>query len=167
MLLLHNGFDTYVYSRGDPDGPCAEFIWSIGATFISSEHAKPAEMAWQVGEIDIVYEAAGASQLAFDVLPHLGHNGVFIFTGVPGRKRNVKIAGDTIMRNMVARNQVLIGTVNADSTSFQSAVKHLQVFESTWPGALRQLITGRFEMADFCEKATRKSGVKNVISVAD
>jgi threonine dehydrogenase-like Zn-dependent dehydrogenase len=166
MLLLHHGFDTYVYSRGEPDDPRANLIGSIGANFISSEHAKPEEMAAQVGEIDVVYEAAGASQLAFDVLPLLGHNGVFIFTGVPGRKGKVNVAGDEIMRNMVLRNQAVIGTVNADRTSFQSAVEHLAAFNTKWPAALRSIITGRSPMSEFCEKATHKDGIKNVVTLS-
>ena len=42
------------------------------------------QMAAEVGNIDLVYEATGASQLAFDVLKILGTNGLFILTGVPG-----------------------------------------------------------------------------------
>jgi threonine dehydrogenase-like Zn-dependent dehydrogenase len=40
-----------------------------------------------IGAIDVVYEATGVSTLAFDALATLGTNGIFIFTGVPGRAR--------------------------------------------------------------------------------
>ena len=61
----------------------------------------------------MVYEAVGASGVAFDVIKHLGPNGVFIFTGVPGRKGPIEVDTDYIMQDVVLNNQVILGSVNA------------------------------------------------------
>jgi hypothetical protein len=47
------------------------------------------------------------------MIQYLGTNGIFIFTGVPGRKAPVQVDTDLMMRNLVLKNQVVFGTVNA------------------------------------------------------
>jgi threonine dehydrogenase-like Zn-dependent dehydrogenase len=87
MLLRLHRFAVTVYSRGRRPNPRAGLVESLGATYLSSEEIPPAGASALAGGIDLVYEAAGASRLAFEMLEHLGANGVFVFTGVPGRKR--------------------------------------------------------------------------------
>ena len=126
-----------------------------------------AELAKRMDGIDLVYEAAGAAQLAFDALEQLGANGVFVFTGVPGRKHRIEIAGDAIMRNLVLRNQTVLGTVNAGRVDFESAVVDLGRMRKAFPGALEALITGRYPMEQFCERAGDGHGIKDVIALAE
>jgi glucose 1-dehydrogenase len=166
MLLRLRGLAVTVYSRGGSDDPRAVLIRRLGATYLSSAEIPASELAAHLGGIDLVYEAAGASQLAFDVLPQLGANGVFIFTGVPGRKHRIEVPGDAIMRNLVLRNQVVVGTVNAGRIDFESAARDLLAIRERWPGALEALITGRYPMSRFCERATN-GGIKNVIAVEE
>lgn len=165
MLLVQRGVSTFVYSRSKKPNPKAELVESVGATYISSEEEPFADLVRRIGRVDLVYEAAGASRLAFDVLGCLGANGVFIFTGVPGRKARLEIAGDAIMKNIVLNNQVVLGTVNASRAAFEDAVRDLGRFAAAWPGAVRSVITGRYPMEGFCEQACSKHGIKNVIAV--
>ena len=59
---------------------------AIGIPYIAAETHSTEEMARMVGPIDVVYEATGASSVAFDVLQTSGPNAVFVLTGVPGHK---------------------------------------------------------------------------------
>jgi threonine dehydrogenase-like Zn-dependent dehydrogenase len=166
MKLVLEGFDTTVYSRTPAASDLEKLVNSFGAKFVHAETASIADLAKQVGSIDVVYEAVGASSLAFDVLPYLGTNGVFIFTGVPGRKGPVSIDTDTIMRDAVLKNQVIFGTVNASTESFAEAIADIGSFVEKWPGALRALITRRWPLEDAAEPLAGKSGgIKNVIAV--
>lgn len=166
MAFAAQGFDTYVYSRsGAPEAPA--IAQAIGAEFIAAETCGVEQMAARVGQIDVVYEAVGASQLAFEVIQHLGTNGVFIFTGVPGRKMPIHVDTDRIMRNLVLNNQVLLGTVNAGGSAYRAAIQDLATFRERWPEAVQELITGRFAPEDHAELLTgRKGGIKNVIAFA-
>ena len=166
MALVAADFDTYVYSR-DPEGsPKANIVQSIGATFVASEEFTPAKLGERLGNIDVVYEAAGASRASFELLKFLGTNGVFIFTGVPGRKAPVEVDTDLIMRNLVLKNQVVYGTVNAGPEAFESAIRDLGQFMTRWPDALRTLITGRFPMDAYRDLLLgAPKGIKNVIAV--
>jgi threonine dehydrogenase-like Zn-dependent dehydrogenase len=166
MLLRLRGFAVTVYSRGGSDDPRAGLIRRLGGRYLSSTEVPTSELTALLGGIDMVYEAAGASQLAFAVLPQLGANGVFIFTGVPGRKHRIEVPGDAIMRNLVLRNQAVVGTVNAGRIDFESAARDLLAIRERWPGALEALITGRYPMSRFCERATN-GGIKDVIAVGE
>jgi threonine dehydrogenase-like Zn-dependent dehydrogenase len=139
---------------------------SIGAKYISSENVAIEELPEIIGNIDLVYEATGASSLSFAVMKALGTNGIFIFTGVPGRKGPIEVDTDLIMRNLVLKNQVVFGTVNAGRDSFENSIRDVGIFYKRWPDAVRSLITGRFPMEAHRELLLGKSGgIKNVIQL--
>ena len=167
MLMRLRGLEVTVYSRGASGNPRAMLVQRLGCTYLSSAEVPASELSKLVGGIDLVYEAAGASQFAFDVLPQLGANGVFVFTGVPGRKHHIQVAGDAIMRNLVLRNQAVLGTVNAGRIDFESAAGDLRAIRGRWPGALEALISGRYSIDQFCERATDGRGIKDVIAVGE
>lgn len=166
MALVVSGFETYVYSRELPPNPKAALVDSIGATYVSAEKDSPEMLAERVENIDLVYEATGASRLSFEVMKFLGTNGIFVFTGVPGRRGSIEVDTDLIMRNLVLKNQVVFGTVNAARDSFETAIRDLETFQKRWPDALRSLITGHFPMTSYQDLLLgQPSGIKNVISL--
>ena len=166
MALLSNGFEVYVYSRSPAPNPKAELLESIGAKYISSKEVAIEEFAERVGNIDLVYEALGVSSVSFEVLKILGTNGVFVFTGIPAPKAAIPIEADQIMRNIVLKNQVIVGTVNADRAAFQAAIRDLGTFLHLWPNELRALITGRFSIDSYQELLLGpRTGIKNVIAL--
>ena len=167
MKLVLEGFDTTVYSRTPAASNLGKLVTSFGAKFAPAETTSIADLARQIGSIDVVYEAVGASSLAFEVIPYLGTNGVFIFTGVPGRKGPVSIDTDAIMRDAVLKNQLIFGTVNASTASFAEAIGDIGSFLTKWPEALRSLITRRWPLDQAAEPLAGKSGgIKNVIAIA-
>ena len=166
MALCAADFETFVYSRDTTDSPKAQLVHSIGATYISAGETSVEQLAERVGNIDVVYEAAGASQVAFDTIKVLGINGIFVFTGVPGRKGPINVDADQLMRNLVLKNQDVFGTVNAGRDAFEGAIRDLDQFMQRWPDAVRALITGRFPMEEHRELLLgRAGGIKNVITL--
>jgi threonine dehydrogenase-like Zn-dependent dehydrogenase len=166
MALRRAGFSVTVYSRSREPDESADIVKAIGAKYISSQDRSIDQMAADVGNIDVVYEATGASQLSFDVLAVLGTNGLFILTGVPGKHGPVGIDTDRIMRNLVLKNQCVLGTVNAGKDAFQNAVGDLTSFHAMWPDAVKNLITGRFPLEKFAEPIHNQTGIKNIIEVS-
>jgi len=166
MALVNADFDTYVYAREPVPNPKAGVLELIGAKYFSAETHSLEAFAAEVGNIDLVYEATGASRLAFDMIRHLGINGIFIFTGVPGRKAPVQVDTDLMMRNLVLKNQVVFGTVNAGRETFEASIRDLQIFKNAWPEAVKSLITGRFPVDAHRDLLVGKStGIKNVIQL--
>ena len=167
MALVVAGFDTTVYSRDDAGDPRARVATGIGGRFVSADTTRPAELAAEIGNIDVVYEAAGASRAAFELMEVLGSNGVFIFTGVPGRKAPVEIDTDLLMRNLVLRNQVVFGTVNAPKQAFETAIGDLTTFERRWPDVVRSLISARVPLtAAPALLAEGGPAIKNVVAIS-
>jgi glucose 1-dehydrogenase len=168
MALINQGFDTFVYSREEAPDTKTMIVEAIGATYISAGSASLDELAQTIGNIDVVYEASGASELSFEVIERLGINGLFVFTGVPGRRAPVAVDTDLIMRNLVLKNQVVFGSVNASSADFQAAISDLAVFNTRWPSAVRGLVTGRHPTSAFRDLLLAPSkGIKNVITFED
>jgi glucose 1-dehydrogenase len=167
MALRAAGFQVWVYSREPLPNRKAAVCAGFGATYVSSTEHDVHALAELVGNIDLVYEAVGASKLAFDVLEVLGTNGVFIFTGVPGRKAPVDVDTDLLMRNLVLKNQVLFGTVNAGRDAFEAAIADLGVFMQRWPQATMQLLSRRLTIDDAPHALRDGAGsIKDVITYA-
>jgi len=166
MALIARGFKTWVYSR-DPAGSVkANLVEAIGGHYVSAEAASVTDLGEQMENLDLVYEATGASRLAFEVIKILGANGIFIFTGVPGRKAAVEMDTDTIMRRLVLQNQGLFGSVNAGPAAFTAAIRDLTSFMARWPQVVRGLITGRSSLAASETLLHGETpGIKNVIEI--
>jgi glucose 1-dehydrogenase len=154
-----------VYSRGAESTPKARLARSIGAAYVSSESMAFADLAASHGPIDLVYEATGAPRLAFDAMAHLDANAVCILTGVPGDREDISVEGDEIMKRLVLQNQVVVGTVNANRRDFGQAIRDLGRFDSAWPTSLREIITQRASMDQFCALTRAKDGIKSVIDL--
>lgn len=166
MALINAGFDTSVYAREPAPNSKSTVVEMIGAKYFSAQSHSLEALAGAVGNIDLVYEATGASKLAFDMVQHLGMNGIFIFTGVPGRKGPVQIDTDLMMRNLVLKNQVIFGTVNAGRGTFEDSIRNLTTFNQRWPEAVKAVITGRYPMEDHRDLLVGKAtGIKNVIKL--
>jgi threonine dehydrogenase-like Zn-dependent dehydrogenase len=167
MAFRVAGFNVTVYSRSASHEEKDDIVAAIGANYIPAETHDLDQMAKTVGRVDVVYEAVGASGFAFDVIKHLSPNGVFIFTGVPGRKGPIPVDTDLIMRDMVLNNQLIYGTVNAPPESFAAAIRDMEVFVERWPDAVKRIITGRYPIENALEPLSGKGGgIKNVVVVS-
>ena len=167
MTLAMAGFTTYVYSRELPPNPRIDLVNDIGATYLSSQTTTFPDLAAQIGNIDLVYEAVGHSHFAVQALQVLGTNGIFVITGVPGLQAFVESDPARLMRNMVLKNQVLLGTVNAGPEAFASALRDLDAFRQRWPAVVQTLIAGRYPPEQAPDLILgRPTGIKSVIAFA-
>ena len=144
MVLVSAGFTTYIYSRELPPSPRIDLAEAIGASYVSSQTTTFGELAEKIGNVDLVYEAVGHSHFALQALRVLGTNGIFVLTGVPGLQDLVQADPARLIRDMVLKNQVLLGTVNAGPDAFAAALRDLQRFRRQWPEVVRTLIAGRY-----------------------
>jgi len=164
MALRRAGFATTVYSYSRPPDERSALVEALGGRYLSSQDVTPSALEAKAGAVDVVYEATGASRFSFDVLGALGPNGIFIFTGVPGRKEPLQLDGAALMKSLVLKNQVVLGTVNAGPDAFDAALDDLQAFTERWPGALERLITTRYPLEAVPEALTGKSdGIKRIV----
>jgi threonine dehydrogenase-like Zn-dependent dehydrogenase len=167
MALRARGYDTSVYSRELAPNPKADLVAAIGGRYFSAQSTTVEQLAEEIGNIDLVYEATGASSVAFQMMKVLGTNGVFVFTGVPGRKAAIEVDTDVIMRNLVLKNQVVFGTVNAGVEAFEAAIRDVASFQERWPAAVRALISDRYPVEAHRDLLVGPAlGIKNVLTFA-
>jgi len=143
MTAVLNGFQTYVLARAAGRSGRTKLIEQIGATYLASEAGPISALVQRVGDIDLVFEATGSSRLSFEVLPFLRPNCIFVLTGVPAQRGPREVDLDRVMRNMVLKNQVLLGTVNAGVADFEQAISDLAEFLRRWPDAVCSLVSRR------------------------
>jgi threonine dehydrogenase-like Zn-dependent dehydrogenase len=166
MTLLIHGFKTFVYSRSPAPNPKADVVHAIGAKYVSSTDVPVEEFARMTGPVNLIYEAIGVADVAFKVARILGLNGIYVFTGIPPEQEAVGVEADNLMRQMVLKNQIILGTVNADASAFEAAICDLNTFKQRWPEALQAVITGRYPMEAHRELLLGKAtGIKNVITL--
>jgi threonine dehydrogenase-like Zn-dependent dehydrogenase len=165
MALVARGYRTAVLSREPPGGPRARLLRAFGAEYIPAG-TPPGRGRGAPERYDLVYEATGAAQAAFDALPRLAPSGVFVLTGIPGRHGPIEIPAARAVRDLVLGNQVLLGTVNAGRRHFVAAVRDLALFAASWPEALAGLVTGRFPMERAADAlASRPGAIKQLVEV--
>jgi threonine dehydrogenase-like Zn-dependent dehydrogenase len=165
MVLRNLGCETYVYARTPAPNPKSRVVEAIGATYVSAQDTSK-QFAHLVGSVDFVYEAVGSSQLAFRAMKVLGPNSIFVFTGVPALKAPSDVDTDTIMRDAVLKNQVILGTVNAGQAEYHAAIRTLASITQRWPAAVQALISGRYPPEAYRDLLLQPAdGIKNVLSL--
>jgi threonine dehydrogenase-like Zn-dependent dehydrogenase len=168
MALLLRGYRTCIYSREPADSAEGAWARSVGAEYVCGRDVPLPELPGRLGRnVDLVYEATGSAELAFQALPILGVNGLFILTGVPAQKHPIEVDADDVMRGLVLKNQLVYGTVNAGRDAFETGVADLIELHRRWPGPLAGLVTGR-SSPEACHEVLlgARSGIKQVISFA-
>jgi threonine dehydrogenase-like Zn-dependent dehydrogenase len=118
-----------------------QILKQLGGTYVDGRQTKPSALDDAYGQIDMIFEATGIARVEFDLLGALGINGVYVLTGIPGGDRPLQIDGAALMRQLVLRNQVMIGSVNASRKHFEMAVADLGKAFQTWGKTMEQLIT--------------------------
>jgi len=166
MVLAAAGFDTHVWSLEPESDARAELAASLGARYVPAAREPLARLGTRLGNVDVLFEATGVPQVTFEALEALGHNGVLVLFGLPGRRSTLEVDAAAVVRSLVLRNQVVLGTINAGHDAFASAIRDLGTFEARWPGVLRRLVTGRFPLDEHGEALrTDARAIKSVVAV--
>jgi threonine dehydrogenase-like Zn-dependent dehydrogenase len=140
MVFANAGFNTFVYSLEAANSPHANIAKTIGTNYVSAQDKTIPEFAAMLGNVDFVFEATGGAKISFEMVDVLGINGTFAFTGVSRADVVASEPVGDIMRNLVLKNQVLVGTVNAAKADYQKAIDDLGAFLIKWPALMQSLI---------------------------
>ena len=98
-------------------------------------------MAEKVGKPDVIIEASGNSQVAFDAMKVLAKNGIMVWESVTGGDREVTVPGDKINLEWVLGNKALVGCVNGNRFHFEMGIQDLALGEMTYPGVTQKILT--------------------------
>jgi glucose 1-dehydrogenase len=157
LALRLRGADVMGLGRQDKNTPRPSVLSDIGAKYVDERQVKPGALEEHFGQIDLILDATGAAHLEFDLLSVLGINGVYVLTGIPGGDRPINVEGAAIMRQLVLKNQLMLGSVNASRKHFETAVEDLDKARKTWGDVIDRIITHRFRYARYVEALLLRS----------
>jgi threonine dehydrogenase-like Zn-dependent dehydrogenase len=141
LLLRLRGLEVYTIARRPKPRLNAEIVEGYGATYISTETESVEDLVKQVGRPDIIFEATGNSSVAFQSMKWLNLNGVLIWHSVTGGEQTTEVPSDKINIEWVLGNKVLVGSVNANRSHFESGIRDLALGEMMYPGVTEKLLT--------------------------
>jgi threonine dehydrogenase-like Zn-dependent dehydrogenase len=165
MAAVADGLGTVVYSREAESGPRAELVRSLGASYVSAADQPLDSLADRTGEFNLILEAVGVPSVMLGATRALHANGVAILTGVPAANALLEFDAGRMLRDLVLKNQVLFGTVNAARKDFVSAIRQLEQFMTLFPQSVRQLITERVPLQQAAQTLTSAGGIKSVVQL--
>src|SRR5215467_5897780 len=165
MVLIANGYETVVYSREPEGGDKAKLAHSLGASYVSAASQPIETLAEGTGEFDVVIEAVGFAPVMMAAVRSLHANGVVALTGIPAEGAATEINVGRYLRDLVLKNQVVFGTVNAGRRDYLSAIQQLEQFMILFPQSVRKLITHRLPLGEASRTLMQGNGIKNVVQL--
>lgn len=157
LLGRQRGLEVAVLDRATV-GPKPQVVSDLGATYHVSD------IATACANADIVIEATGVAELAFEAMRSTAHNGIVCLTGVTSPGRRLEVAAGLIASQLVLENDVVFGSVNANRRHYEHAVEALTAADATW---LQRLITRRVPLDEWSDAyVSHPTDIKTVIEFA-
>jgi threonine dehydrogenase-like Zn-dependent dehydrogenase len=151
LALRLRGAEVYGLDIVDTHNPRPQWLNAIGGHYIDGRNVPADKVDDTIGATDLILEAAGIAKLDFELLDALAINGAYVLTGIPGGERPIQISGAALMRQLVLKNQIMVGSVNASRDHYQMAVNDLLSAARQWGNLVQQLITHRFPAEEFAK----------------
>lgn len=158
LLGAQRGLDVHVMDLAT-DGPKPRLVEALGGTYHAGGLDDLAEPC------DLVIEATGAPTVILDVIDHTPNNGIVCLTGVSHKGRTTAVDAGAWNREMVLENDVIFGSVNANTRHYHQAAEALAKADAAW---LDGLLTRRASLDDYAAGLERRDDdIKVVLQIAD
>jgi threonine dehydrogenase-like Zn-dependent dehydrogenase len=169
VALRLRGAEVYGLDIVDEGSARPRWLEAIGGHYVDGRKVSPLQVDDKIGAMDLIFEATGVAQLAFNLTDALAPDGVYVLTGIPGGNRPTQLSGDELIRQFVLDNQVMAGSVNAARDHFQMAVDDLTAAKARWGDHVNKLITARYPYTQFAEAINTHPAdeIKTVIEWAE
>ncbi|WDT75931.1 MAG: glucose 1-dehydrogenase [Candidatus Manganitrophus sp.] len=155
-LSLHE-LDVHVLDRAE-SGPKPELVRALGATYHTGSVL---DLPF---EPDIIVECTGAGPVIADAIHKVGEGGILCLAGVGSGGIATRAVGD-VAAGAVLKNNVIVGSVNANKRHWYKASKALARADRKW---LSRLITRREKPEHFNQALERKpDDIKVVIQFSE
>jgi glucose 1-dehydrogenase len=158
LLGRQRGLEVHVLDRVT-SGPKPSLVQELGATYHSGTVS-------DVGfEPDVIVECTGVGQVIADSIRVVAAGGVVCLTGVGRGGRTVGLPTADVAAQVVLRNNVVVGSVNANKRHWYKASEALARADRSW---LARLLTRRERPQDFAHALERRpEDIKTVVQFAE
>jgi Threonine dehydrogenase and related Zn-dependent dehydrogenases len=158
LIARQHGKEVHELDRIE-SGPKPEVVRALGATYHSGS-------VTEVGfEPDAIIECTGVRQLIAESIQTVGASGIVCLTGVGHGGIGTSVATPILRRRVVLKNNVIVGSVNANKRHWYRAGEFLARADRSW---LASLISRRVRPKDFMSALERKpDDIKVLIQFSD
>ena len=130
------------------EGPKRDLVEALGA------HYHAGDAADLDADVDVVIECTGLGAVGRAAGQKVVSGGIMCLAGIMNVEPQFDVDATTLNRNMVLRNAVLFGTVNAGRRHWEQAVDALASADPVW---LQGMITRRVPLTRWSEALERQS----------
>jgi threonine dehydrogenase-like Zn-dependent dehydrogenase len=157
LVGTQRGLDVHVLDRVE-SGPKPELVRALGATYHSGS-------VLDLGfEPDVIVECTGVGSVIAESIQKIGAGGIVCLTGVGAGGTASRAVAD-VAAAAVLKNNVVVGSVNANKRHWYKAAKALALTDRKW---LSRLITRREKPENFKEALERRADdIKVVIQFSE
>jgi threonine dehydrogenase-like Zn-dependent dehydrogenase len=151
FALRLNGAEVTGLDIVDENSLRVQILKNLHGNYIDGRKVQTLDIDETFGEYDFVFEATGIATLQIQLIDVLAINGIYVATGIPAGHRPSTIMAGDIMQQLVLKNQVLLGSVNASIEHYKMAVNYLKQSQEHWPGLIEEVITDKFSYTQYQE----------------
>jgi threonine dehydrogenase-like Zn-dependent dehydrogenase len=141
LLGRQRGLEVHVVDRVT-GGAKPRLVEAIGG------HYHAGTVADAVAAPDVILECTGVPDLVFQSMSDIGLGGVVALLGVSAPGQQISVDGGQLNRDFVLGNKSVVGSVNANRSHYEVAVKALQDADPEW---LASLVTRTVPLEQFAE----------------
>lgn len=145
LVLKLRGIEVVTFGRTAAPYLNSDLVEELGASYVSTSVTTIHDYAKEHGGFDLIFEATGFSPIVFDAMQALAKNGVLVLSSVTGGERMVEVPADKINLDFVLGNKVMVGTVNANRSYFESGVQDMSTAVLEYGNWLSKLLTHPIE----------------------
>lgn len=141
LALKLRGLEVSTFGRTAKPYLNSDLVEELGAHYVSTADTSVYDFAAEHGGFDLIFEATGFSPIVFDAIQALAKNGVLVLSSVTGGERKIEVPSDKINLEFVLGNKVMVGTVNANRSYFESGVQDMATALLEYGGWMSKLLT--------------------------
>ncbi|KZS83674.1 glucose 1-dehydrogenase [Mycobacterium persicum] len=158
LTATQRGLETHVVDRVT-SGPKPEAVRALGATYYHDDVESVAKKI----RPDVVIEATGVGAVVVDAIRNTNFYAITCLLGLLSSGHHVDVDAGTLNRDIVLKNDVVVGSVNSNMRHFRGAADVLARADEAW---LQRLITRRIPLARAGEAFEhREADIKVVIDL--
>jgi threonine dehydrogenase-like Zn-dependent dehydrogenase len=158
LRLSANNLEVHVLDRAE-SGPKPELVRDLGATYHTGSVL---DLDF---EPDVIVECTGVGSVISDSIQKVGAGGIICLTGVGAGGGVASRAAADVAAAVVLKNNVIVGSVNANKRHWYKAGQNLAASDREWLG---RLITRREKPENFEQALERQpDDIKVVIQFSE
>ena len=158
-----------MYGRDPSDSFRAQLVRNLGSSYTTTLESASEQNGISDNPFDLILDCTGSEEVILRTAGNLSPRGVMVWLG-SSRHAEPKMQNlAPLIRQMLVRNNIVIGSVNSAPRDFQDALMHLSKMQRTHSSDLLDLITDRVKPKEslWHYEQRRPQGIKTVLIYGD